>query len=149
LTSEIAGAQRRVSRAPSGNLEVVDPAGHAVATLAQWAGRAPAPVSSTVNPTMQAAAAQAISHTGHPSALVAIDTATGAVLAAASNPAGYPRALLGQYPPGSTFKMVTLTAALTAGRTLTSPTTCSPTAVVDGYTFRNASGEAFGTIPLQ
>jgi len=135
--------------APSGNLAVVDPAGHVVATLAQWAGRAPAPVSSTVNPTMQAAAAQAISHTGHPSALVAIDTRTGAVLAAASNPAGYPRALLGQYPPGSTFKMVTLTAALTAGRTLTSPTTCSPTAVVDGYTFRNASGEAFGTIPLQ
>ena len=135
--------------APSGNLAVVDPAGHVVATLAQWAGRAPAPVSSTVNPTMQAAAAQAISHTGHPSALVAIDTRTGAVLAAASNPVGYPRALLGQYPPGSTFKMVTLTAALTAGRTLTSPTTCSPTAVVDGYTFRNASGEAFGTIPLQ
>ena len=135
--------------APSGNLAVVDPAGHVVATLAQWAGRAPAPVPSTVNPTMQAAAAQAISHTGHPSALVAIDARTGAVLAAASNPAGYPRALLGRYPPGSTFKMVTLTAALTAGRTLTSPTACSPTAVVDGYTFRNASGEAFGTIPLQ
>ncbi|MHB8187789.1 MAG: penicillin-binding transpeptidase domain-containing protein [Dermatophilaceae bacterium] len=133
----------------SGDLTVVDPAGHTVATLAQWVGRAPAPVSSTVNPTMQAAAAQAIAHTGHPSALVAIDARTGAVLAAASNPAGYPRALLGQYPPGSTFKMVTLTAALTAGRTLTSPTTCSPTAVVDGYSFRNASGEAFGTIPLQ
>ncbi len=135
--------------APSGNLTVVDSAGHAGVTLVRWVGRAPAPVPSTVNPTMQAAAAQAISHTGHPSALVAIDARTGAVLAAASNPAGYPRALLGRYPPGSTFKMVTLTAALTAGRTLTSPTACSPTAVVDGYTFRNASGEAFGTIPLQ
>jgi hypothetical protein len=135
--------------APSGNLRAVDSAGHTVAILAQWAGRAPQPVSSTVDPTMQAVAAQVLAHTGHPSALVAIDTRTGAVLAAASNPAGYPRALLGRYPPGSTFKMVTLTAALTAGRTLTSPTTCSPTALVDGYTFRNASGEAFGTIPLQ
>jgi hypothetical protein len=135
--------------APSGNLTVVDPAGHVVATLARWTGRTPAPVSSTVNPTMQAAAAQSISHTGHPSALVAIDTTTGAVLAAASNPAGYPRALLGQYPPGSTFKMVTLTAALMAGRTLTSPTTCSPTATVNGQTFHNAGGESFGTIPLQ
>ena len=135
--------------APSGNVAVVNRVGHVVATLAQWAGRAPAPASSTVNLTMQAAAAQSISHTGHPSGLVAIDTRTGAVLAAASTPAGYPRALLGRYPPGSTFKIVTLTAALTAGRTLTSPTTCSPTAVVDGYTFRNASGEAFGTIPLK
>jgi hypothetical protein len=42
-----------------------------------------------------------------------------------------------------------LTAALTAGRTLTSPTTSSPTAVVDGYTFPDASGEAFGATPLQ
>lgn len=135
--------------APSGDLTVVDPAGHLTATLARWAGRAPAPVSSTVDPAIQAAAAQAISHTGHPSALVAIDTRTGAVLAAASNPPGYPRALVGQYPPGSTFKMVTLTAALMAGRTLDFPTSCTPTATVDGYTLKNAGGESFGTIPLR
>ena len=134
--------------AASGAIAVVDPSGATVATLVRWAGRAPAPVSSTVNPTMQAAAAAAISNTSHPSALVAIDTTNGAVLAAASNPAGYPRALLGQYPPGSTFKMVTLTAALMAGRTLTSPTSCSPTATVNGESFHNASGESFGTIPL-
>jgi len=135
--------------APTGDLAVVDPAGRVVTTLARWAGRAPTPVSSTINPTMQAAAALAISHTGHPSALVAIDASTGGVLAAASNPAGYPRALLGHYPPGSTFKMVTLTAALMAGRTMASPTSCTPTVTVDGYTLRNAGGESFGTIPLQ
>ena len=134
--------------APSGNLTVVDPAGRAVATLARWAGRTPAPVSSTVNPMMQAAAAKALAHTGHPSALVAIDATNGAVLAAASTPAGYPRALLGRYPPGSTFKMVTLTAALMAGRTLATPTSCTPTVTVNGYTLRNAAGESFGTIPL-
>jgi hypothetical protein len=89
----------------AGTLSVVDPTGHTVAILARWAGRAPRPVTSTVNPTMQAAAAQAIAGTGHPSALVAIDTRTGAVLAAASNPAGYSRALVGEYPPGSAFKM--------------------------------------------
>jgi len=44
--------------APSGTLTVVDPAGRPVATLARWAGRTPEPVSSTVNPTMQAAAAK-------------------------------------------------------------------------------------------
>ena len=135
--------------APSGDLTVVDSAGHTAATLARWAGRNPVPVSSTVNPGMQAAAAQALAHTGHPSALVAIDARTGAVLAAASTPTGYARALLGHYPPGSTFKMVTLTAALMAGRTLASPTSCTPTVTVDGYTLRNAGGESFGTIPLQ
>ncbi len=134
---------------PSGELNVIDPAGHTVATPIRWAGRDSAPVASTVNPTMQAAAARALANTGHPSALVAIDARTGAVLAAASTPAGYPRALLGRYPPGSTFKMVTLTAALMAGRTLDSPTSCTPTVTVNGYTLRNAGGESFGTIPLK
>jgi Penicillin binding protein transpeptidase domain len=135
--------------AASGDLRVLDAAGHTVVTLARWAGHTPKPVPSTVNPTMQAVAAQVIANTGHPSALVAVDSRTGAVLAAASNPAGYSRALLGEYPPGSTFKMVTLTAALTAGRTLASPTLCTPTVTVDGYTMRNAGGESFGTIPLR
>ena len=102
-----------------------------------------------VNPAGTVAAARAIANTGHPSALVAIDASTGGVLAAASSPAGYPRALLGHYAPGSTFKMVTLTAALMAGRTMASPTSCTPTVTVDGYTMRNAGGESFGTIPLQ
>ena len=135
--------------APTGDLAVVNPAGTVVATLTTWAGRTPKPVSSTVSATMQAAAARAIANTGHPSALVAIDASTGGVLAAASSPAGYPRALLGHYAPGSTFKMVTLTAALMAGRTMASPTSCTPTVTVDGYTMRNAGGESFGTIPLQ
>ena len=133
---------------PSGDLTLVDSTGHTVATLARWAGRKPVAVSSTVNPTMQAAAAHALAHTGHPSALVAIDARTGAVLAASSTPAGYPRALLGRYPPGSTFKMVTLTAALMSGRTLATPTSCTPTVTVNGYTLRNAGGESFGSIPL-
>ena len=135
--------------AASGDLSVLDPAGHTVATLARWAGRTPQTVPSTVNPAMQAVAAQVLAQTGHPSALVAIDARTGAVLAAASTPAGYPRALLGHYPPGSTFKMVTLTAALLAGHTLNDPTSCTPTVTVDGFTMHNAGGEAFGTIALR
>jgi Penicillin binding protein transpeptidase domain/Penicillin-binding Protein dimerisation domain len=134
--------------AASAQLNVLDPSGHTVATLDRWPGRAPTPVSSTVNPATQAAAAAAIADTGHPSALVAIDARTGGVLAAASNPAGYSRALLGQYPPGSTFKMVTLTAALMSGRTLASPTSCPPSVTLEGTTMRNSGGESLGTIPL-
>ncbi|HEY8717420.1 penicillin-binding transpeptidase domain-containing protein [Pengzhenrongella sp.] len=135
--------------APSGALTVVDSAGHPGVTLIRWAGTAPKTVSSTIDPTMQTAAAAALAPTGHPSALVAIDARTGAVLAAASTPAGYPRALLGRYPPGSTFKMVTLTAALLAKHTMHDATSCTPTATVDGYAMHNANNEAFGTIPLQ
>lgn len=53
---------------PSGALTLVNSAGHPVATLARWACRKPVAVSSTVNPTMQAAAAKALADTGHPSA---------------------------------------------------------------------------------
>lgn len=134
---------------PSADVTVLDTTGRTVGTAAHIAGRAPRPVATTVNGTLQAAAEQAIANTGHPSGLVAIDTSTGAVLAAASSPAGYPRATVGHYPPGSTFKMVTLTAALLAGHTLSDPTACTPSVTVNGYTFRNAAGEAFGTISLQ
>lgn len=44
--------------------------------------------------------------------------------------------------------MVTLTAALMSGRTLASPTSCTPSVTVDGDTMHNASGESFGSIPL-
>lgn len=80
---------------------------------------------------------------------MAINANTGALLAAASNPPGYPLAVIGRLPPGSTFKMVTLTAALMSGSTLASPTQCTPTVTVDGYSFHNASHESYGTIPLE
>jgi hypothetical protein len=87
----------------------------------------------TVDSRVQRAAEEALS--GYRGAVVAIDPGTGAVLAMASSPAYnpasiddawdalvadgsaplYDRASQSLYPPGSTFKIVTLTGALSSG----------------------------------
>jgi len=100
-----------------------------------------ATVELTVNSKAQNAAYEALKATGKPGAVVAIDPKTGAILAMASYPTYDPnklaihdgtkfnkvdhqlladptqptlnRAILGTYPPGSTFKIVTSSAQLT------------------------------------
>jgi cell division protein FtsI/penicillin-binding protein 2/cell division protein FtsW (lipid II flippase) len=74
---------------------------------------------------LQTRAAAAIKGTG---ALVVMDAATGDVLALVSSPANeIDRARYGQYPPGSTFKLVTALAALSLDRKLAAKTFhCGP-----------------------
>jgi cell division protein FtsI/penicillin-binding protein 2 len=82
---------------------------------------------------------------------VAIRASTGEVLAVANGPAaaaGYNRALIGRYPPGSTFKVATGYALLQSGVTPDTPVPCPATIAVDGRTFRNAEGEVLGTAPF-
>ena len=75
---------------------------------------------------------------------------TGAVLAIVNHPYdGYGRAVRGQYPPGSTFKIVTATAALMSGKSAATPLDCSSTVSVDGETFHNSESEAYGPIDLE
>jgi len=97
-----------------------------------------------------AALATATSKDAEPAAaLVAVDTTTGAVLAVANTPAsGTDRALVGQYPPGSTFKAVTTTALLASGLSPDDTVPCPATAVVDGRSFRNFEGGALGQVPF-
>ncbi len=73
------------------------------------------------------------------SAIVAIKPSTMHVLAAASGSGskGYSTATLGQYPPGSTFKMVTALRLLRAGSTPDSPLPCAASVTVDGREFSN------------
>jgi hypothetical protein len=83
-------------------------------------------------------------------ALVAIDTRTGGVLALVNHPLnGFSRAIRGAYPPGSTFKIITTTAALANGKTANTPIDCSPDIVLSGRTFQNAEKEQFGVIPFR
>ncbi|MBG6084418.1 penicillin-binding transpeptidase domain-containing protein [Zhihengliuella flava] len=88
-----------------------------------------------------------------PSALVAIRPSDSAVLAAASGPGsgGYNTALLGQYAPGSTFKVVSALAMLRGGATADSSFECTETTTVNGKTFKNFDAypsAALGPIPL-
>ena len=93
---------------------------------------------------VQQAAEAALASETHDAALVAVRASTGQVLAAVSVPAGdqFDQALEGEFPPGSTFKVVTSTALLEAGLTPSSPATCPVTLTVDGEMFHNAEGDS-------
>ena len=88
---------------------------------------------------LQATAQQLLVDIDSASAIVAIRPSTGDVLAAANGPGseGYPTALLGQYAPGSTFKVVTALAMLRHGDTPNTTVECTPSITVDGTTFNN------------
>src|SRR4029450_5812733 len=61
---------------------------------------------------------------------------------------GYNRALLGRYPPGSTFKVVTAGALLSGGLRPGDPVDCPKEAKVGGRTFGNFEDEVLGQIPF-
>lgn len=112
------------------------------------------PLRTTLDLDLQAAAERILAGVGPASALVALRPSTGDLLAVASGPgsAGYSTATVGQYAPGSTFKIVSSLALLRAGLDPGSAVDCPPSVVVDGKRFENyddypASG--LGRIPLR
>jgi cell division protein FtsI/penicillin-binding protein 2 len=95
-------------------------------------------VRTTLDLGLQRLAEQIVDTSGLPTSLVAIDTRTGAVKASAGNPAaGGSVGLDGRFPPGSTFKIVTATAALENGYTLGTAVNCPSTIDGGGFTFHN------------
>lgn len=112
------------------------------------------PVKTTLDPRLQQLAEDTLSGVGPASAIVALRPSTGAVLAAASGPGsnGYNTAMLGQYAPGSTFKIVDSLAMIRNGMTPDSKVECTPTITVDGRTFKNAEGypaSSLGSVALR
>jgi len=142
--------ERRLAGDPASELRVVEADGAVVETLLQTPGGQPQPVQTGIDPRVQRLAGQALQGVTQPAALVAIDAPSGEVRAVVSRPAGgFPRALQGRYPPGSTFKIVTATAALSTGQSPDGSVSCPPEVVVGGRRFVNAEGEAFGPIPFR
>jgi cell division protein FtsI/penicillin-binding protein 2 len=113
----------------------------------------PAPaVVSTLSVKTQGAAERALASLPTASALVAIQPSTGELLAVAQNaPADAQGAisLSGRFPPGSTFKVATAVAALSAGTVQPgSPVDCPGTATFENRTVPNEGKFALGVIPL-
>ena len=139
--------ERRLAGTPSGEVRTVDAAAEMpVRTLFQFAGKAPETVGTTIERRVQQAAEQALAGVTRPAAIVALDAGTGDVRAVVSRPFDQPfnRALAGQYPPGSTFKVVTTAALLGAGTRPETAVGCPAEANVGGQRFVNFEGGALG-----
>ncbi|MHA7141082.1 penicillin-binding transpeptidase domain-containing protein [Arthrobacter sp. Sr33] len=111
------------------------------------------PLNITVDQSLQALAEEVLEEEPSASAIVAMRPSTGEILTVANGPgsAGLQTALLGQYAPGSTFKVATSLALLREGFTPESSTQCTEELVVDGRSFNNAStypAAFLGDIPL-
>ncbi|HYN57405.1 MAG TPA: penicillin-binding transpeptidase domain-containing protein, partial [Motilibacterales bacterium] len=112
------------------------------------------PLRTTLDERLQKEAEEALDGVDPASAVVAVRPSTGEILAAASGAGsdGYNTSTFGQYPPGSTMKVVTALALMRAGVQPSDRVPCTSTIVVDGKTFTNyddypASG--IGDIPLR
>jgi cell division protein FtsI/penicillin-binding protein 2 len=149
LTQVVPVAQKLTAGTPGWRIATIDVAGDELATLAQ---KPPVPgpkVTLTLDTAMQEDAEKVLAAIPEPAVLVAIQPSTGEILTVAQNaPANAqgPIALVGQYPPGSTFKIVTGTAAIDAH--LITPTTevhCPGEWTIDGKTIHN-EGFDLGTV---
>jgi cell division protein FtsI/penicillin-binding protein 2 len=94
----------RLAGKPGGKLLAVDEAGSPARTIAESKPAAGAPVLTTIDPQLQEAAVVALA--GRAGGVAVLDAKTGDVRALAGQAFSAPQ------PPGSTFKMVTTTAAL-------------------------------------
>ncbi|TNB77047.1 penicillin-binding protein [Arthrobacter sp. BB-1] len=106
------------------------------------------PLKTTIDAKLQSLAESTLEDVAPASAIVALRPSSGAVLAVASGPGsnGYNTAMLGQYAPGSIFKMVDSLAMFRNGLTPDSKVECTPTLTVDGRTFKNAEGYPEGSL---
>ncbi|MFV2144153.1 penicillin-binding transpeptidase domain-containing protein [Isoptericola sp. G70] len=112
-----------------------------------------ADVATTLDPDLQMLAESTLNGVEPASAIVAIRPSTGDVLAAASGPGseGWSTATLGQYPPGSTFKVATALALLRNGTSPADSVRCPEEITVDGRTYSNVPGypsSASGKVPF-
>jgi len=144
-----AGFEDRLSGDPVGRIEVLDSAGRVTDVVEEFGGEPPEPLELTLDYVTQRAAEAAIANVTLPAALVAVDSRTGAIRAVANNRPGFDRALLGDYAPGSTFKIVTASGLLDAGLEPDEIVPCPyETRPGDSAPFTNAFGEEYGDIPF-
>jgi cell division protein FtsI/penicillin-binding protein 2 len=133
--------ERRLAGSPSVTIEVLGPTGTVDKTLATIPAKPGTSVHTTIEPSVEAAAAGALATAPNEAAIVAIQASSGKIVAVANN-AGGDLALEGEQPPGSTMKVITSTALIDAGLTPSSPATCPAVINVDGENLHNAGVES-------
>ena len=103
---------------------------------------------SSIEPRVQQAAIDAVGGSTLPVDLVAIRASTGQVLSYVSRGGGLASddSLVGKYPPGSTFKIVTAADLLAHGLTPRSPATCPASLLVGGNQLTNFGAQADPTV---
>lgn len=133
-------------------LEIQDQQHSAVETLLDVPAAPIATISTSFDTNIQAAAQAAVDQVSGQAVVVALQPSTGGVLAVAQNGAADaegPIALSGQYPPGSSFKIVSTAAVLGAG--VATPDTvlpCPGVATIKGRTIPNDDQFDLGSVPL-
>ncbi len=138
---------------PGWSVRVVDSSGSTITTLVEQAPKSGTTVTIGLDRALQVAAENAVEPLPQAAMLVAIAPSTGELLAIAQNgpaDAGGALALTGRYPPGSTFKIATATAAISEeGLTAATPVACPGVTVIGGRSVPNFDRFDLGTVALQ
>jgi hypothetical protein len=136
--------QRQLAGRAGATVVAVSADGSETSTVATMPARPGTPVQTSVDPRIQRDAEAALAGLHKQAALVAVNAATGQILASASVPAGagFNLALDGSFPPGSSFKMITSTALIEHGLRPAAPASCPQQITVDGAVFHNSEGTA-------
>lgn len=152
LAEAVPAANAMLTGTPGWRIVALDSTGAELEVLSEEAPVPGTNVQLTLDIALQSAAEQALAAVPEPAMLVAIQPSTGEILTIAQNTAANaqgPLSLMGQYPPGSIFKIVTADAVLESG--LAAPETivgCPGEFVVDSRGIHNNDNFALGDVPL-
>jgi cell division protein FtsI/penicillin-binding protein 2 len=133
--------QRQLAGEPGVTIDLVEKSsGDVINQILARRPKAGRPLQTSLDIGIQNAAEKAVSDATDVTALVVVKASTGEVLATANapGPTSYNTAFVGQYAPGSTFKVVSGATLLSRGVvTPNTRVTCPDTTVVDGKQFKN------------
>ncbi len=154
LTGLQAAYQHQLAGSPTTEIVAENSAGQQTAVLNQWKGVTGQPVTTTIDPKVQAAATNALHDAPDASAeIIAVQATTGKVLAVAGQqvpgaqlPAG--GALNAHLSPGTAFTIVSTAALLGTGFSTSTQVPCTSTANVGGQLFSDQlASSATGASP--
>jgi Penicillin binding protein transpeptidase domain/NTF2-like N-terminal transpeptidase domain len=143
--------QSRLAGRPSLTIRIEGPGRRPDVTAARFAASPGLPVQTSIDLRDQLAASRAVKSaaTSKPVDVVAMQPSTGRVLAVVERPGGFDRALLGEFPPGSTFKVVTASALARGGMRPSSAVQCPGQVDIGGRIFHNDNNEQLGATSLE